>query len=337
MGGHVLGELSAAEPEEVKKDMDDFFDEEEKNAPPAPEGEPDAPKPSSGGKSKPSDVNKDDVDKARSGSAEAQAEYEKIQKGGKIDPELASWNPVTTITPAETYRDRAFIDKMNVALRDWKKGYKTVVGERGARLSIPDYIKHQDTPFATRIKSSAKGKKLLVIADFSASMKDREDDYKKALVSSSEVLSSIGCNVAMFGFGGDPSTGDGFFVVKNFEEHKWQPKHSNRLSSIQATYGTTPLYQAYGMLAKYIQRHRPAATITVTDGSPNGPNTSTVRATELTARVVKELRKNTKMVAFGLGDSSLMSPMLKGLGYNESFVVDEVNKIPSKLIKTVTG
>ena len=75
----------------------------------------------------------------------------------------------------------------------------------------------------------------------------------------------------------------------------------------------------------------------MTDGSPNGPGVTGDRAIELTQRAVKDLRRNTRMVAFGLGEPSIMAPMLKDLGYNESFAVDEVNKIPSKLIKTMTG
>jgi len=275
------------------------------------------------------EATKQDVDRARSGSEQVQAEWEKIQKKQAVDTDLIGWNPTSSVSPPELFRDQRFITSMNIQLKDWKTGYKTVVGESGARLSIPDYIRHQDTPFATQLKQSVKGRKMLVLADFSGSMRPKEEDYKRALVSSMEILGSIGSNIALFGFGGDPAVGDVFFNVKRFEEPKWTQSHSAKLSAIEATFDSTPTAAAYQALEKYVQRHRPDVMITVTDGQPDRP--------DQTKEMVSRLKRSTRMVAFGIGDRQRMEPSLRFFGYNQSFVVEDIHEIPPKLVKTITG
>jgi len=275
------------------------------------------------------EATKQDAERARSGSEQVQAEWEKIQKKQAVDPDLLSWNPTASAAPPELFRDQRFITSMNTQLKDWRTGYKTVVGETGSRLSIPDYIRHQDTPFATQLKQSVKGRKMLVLADFSGSMRSREEDYKRALVSSMEVLGSIGSNIALFGFGGDPAVGDVFFNVKRFEEPKWTPSHSAKLSAIEATFDSTPTAAAYQALEKYVQRHRPDVMITVTDGQPDKP--------DVTKEMVGRLKRHTRMIAFGIGDRQRMEPSLRSFGYNQSFAVEDIHEIPPKLVKTITG
>jgi hypothetical protein len=305
---------------EVEKDMDEFFKEKEKQAKEPKEEE---------GEAKPTEITKEDVEQAKKGSVDARNEYEKIQKKEPIDPDLISWQPVAAQSTASEYRDSRFINTMNTFLQAWKEGYKRIVGKSGASFSVKEYIRKQDEPFITRLKQSVKGKKVLIVADFSGSMTDHEIDYKRALISAVEVLNSIGSNLAFFTFAEDPAQGTGFFRVKTFEEPKWTNMHSAKLAALETGYGSTPTGSAYRALSKYVQRHKPEITVTVTDGEPD----SVLDASEMIMR----LKKHTRMVAFGISAPNLpakerMEKSLREQGYHKSFAVTNVYDIPPKLV-----
>lgn len=304
---------------QVTEQIEEFFKEKEKQA---KKEEPEE-------EAKPTEITKEDVQQARQGSVDARSEYEKIQKKEPIDPDLISWQPVAAQAPASQYRDSRFINTMNTFLQAWKEGYKRIVGKSGASFSVKEYIRKQDEPFITRLKQSVKGKKVLILADFSGSMTDHEPEYKCALISAMEVLNSIGSNLAFFTFGEDPAQGTGFFRVKTFEEPKWTNTHSAKLAALETGYGSTPTGSAYRALSKYIQKHKPDITVTVTDGEPN----SVVDASEMIMR----LKKHTRMVAFGISAPNLqakerMEKSLREQGYHKSFAVTNVYDIPPKLV-----
>ena len=276
----------------------------------------------------------EDIKKAKKGSTDVEQEFEDVTHV-RDDQMTAAFQPVTSAADPSLYRDSNFISKMNTALRDWKTGWKEFVGKKGSRLSIPEYIRSRgEEPFVTTLKRSARGRKILVVADFSGSMAGKQEDYKKAIVSSMEVLDSIGTETALYGFGGEIGSNEEFFFkVKRFEEPRWRPNHSAKAAALSATYGSTPTASAYEGLAGYIKKHRPDVTVTISDGEPNGEPDSVERA----ERMVKELKRNTRMVAFGIGDdaaeASAMARTLKGFGYNSVFSVDNVRDIPLKLVR----
>jgi Mg-chelatase subunit ChlD len=218
---------------------------------------------------------------------------------------------------------------MDAQLRKWQTGYETIVGKTGARLSIPDYIRHQDEPFATRLKRSVMGKKLLIVADFSGSMGSRQEDYKKALISAIEVLNKVGSNIALFGFGGDPAQGEVYFRVKTFEEPKWTVRHSSKVAALEADFGSTPLGSAYRHLGTYIARHKPDITVTMTDGQPDNVSDA--------MQQISKLKKHTRMVAFGMAEdpegAQDMAKNLKTLGYHKSVAVSDLRTLPPQLVK----
>ena len=310
--------------EKVEKDMGEYFDKAEK--------ETKAPK-RVDGKTKPDEITKEDVETANTGTTSVTDEYAKISRGEKVDPSLFGWQGVPTQVPAEAFRDKNFINKMKVALKHWKTGRVEIIGERGQRLSIPQYIHSKDTPFATRIKKSARGKKLLILADFSGSQKTREDAYKKALISGIEVLSGIGSNVALFGFGTDPAYGNKFFRIKQFEDPKWLPSHSNKLAAMEADFPNTPTASAYRQVEAYVKKTRPYAMLTVTDGFPDSSERAEVPA------LVRRLRKSTRMVAFGIAPDARykdsMEQAFKDYGYTQHFTVTNVQDIPDRLVKII--
>jgi len=337
-----------AKPSDIKEGMEEYFDEVEKEAEPTKPSEKPSEKGTKGttedtektetekeseeestGIVEPSEIpegilgiTKEDVRKAREGTDQVEKEYNQVQKE-EID-DTPYFVPLSTAVPPEIFRDQKFITKMNDALREWKTGRREIVGERGARLSIPHYIRNQEEPFVTRIRKSARGRKILVVADFSGSMVDREEDYKKALISSMEVLDGIGSKTALFGFGGEQD-GDRkiFFRIKRFEDPKWKPTHSAKTAALTASYNSTPTARAYRALEGYIKKHRPDVTVTVTDGAPDHPNE--------VAEVVKDLKRHTRMVAFGIGPG--VDENLKQFGYHKVFGVENVHDVPPKLVR----
>jgi hypothetical protein len=161
-------------------------------------------------------------------------------------------------------------------------------------------------------------------------MRSKEDDYKKAIISSLTVLDSIGCNLGFFTFGADPAFGDGYFVVKTFEQPKLTNTHLAKIAALQADYAGTPTDAAYEKLATYVQKHRPDVFITITDGVPDNP----IRTEEL----VKKLKNHTRMVAYGIASPAKVQEMaerLKGFGYHASFAVANVHEIPPKLVNLI--
>ena len=222
---------------------------------------------------------------------------------------------------------------MNTALKEWKTGYVKKTGASGSKLSIKEFIRTKgEEPFTTRIQQSAKGRKILVIADFSGSIQSFQNEYKKAIVSSMEVLDGIGSKTALFSFGGQEGGGstDGFFSVKKFEEPKWLQVHSAKTAVLTAE-GGTPTADVYEGLSGYIRRHRPDVTLTLTDGGPNDP--------DLVKQEIAKLKTSTKMVAFGIGGNlegaKQITTALDQFGYSKVFGVSNVSEIPRKLVAMI--
>lgn len=333
-----------ANKQKVKKGMEEFFEKTEKEVEKPEKKEKAEKRKVDSGREKgeneekkqkqrdPNKVTAEDLERAKKGSEQVAKEYQQAQKAGEVDQLTPMFAPVASAVSPSDYRDQKFITDMNAALKEWKTRRKEVVGKTGARLSIPHYIKHKEEPFVTRIKKSARGRKILVIADFSGSMEPREEEYKKAIVSSMEVLDGIGSKTALYGFGGEKgSTGYFFFKVKRFEEPKWKPNHSAKTAALEADYPSTPTAEVYRGLLPYVRKHRPDVTITITDGAPDNQAG--------TAQIVKQLKKHTRMVAFGIGEdggtAKYMEKRLKTFGYHKVFAVDSVSKIPHKLVSLI--
>jgi chemotaxis protein histidine kinase CheA len=292
----------------------------------------------------PPPVTPEDVEAAKKGASNVASEFD---QANRVTPDLetSDFEPVVAAADPQLYRDQKFISDMNTALKDWRTGFKTHTGAAGSKFKVKEYIKSKgEAPFVTRIQHSAKGRKILVIGDFSGSVGPFEDDYKKAIVSSMEVLDGIGSKTAFFAFGGQrgeevmvqlggpngPSYNNGrssFFKIKKFEEPRWLQVHSAKTSAL-INAGSTPTAETYERLKSYIKRHRPDVTLTLTDGGPDN--------SQGTISAISELKHHTKMVAFGIGgdlrSSERLTQKLKEFGYTQVFGVSSVNEIPRKLV-----
>jgi hypothetical protein len=230
------------------------------------------------------------------------------------------------------FRDLGFISEMNTALRDWRTGFMTKHGASGSKLSVKEFIRPKgEEPFISRVQQSAAGRKILLVADFSGSICTMQDSYKRAIVSTMEVLDGIGSQTALFSFGGQ--TGDPepkFLKVKKFEEPKWLPVHAARASALEAA-GGTPTDKAYAGLADYIRKHKPDVTLTLTDGSPDD-EASTIDQ-------IRKLKPNTRMVAFGIGENPGSAQNITGqlnkFGYAKVFGVYGISGLPNKVVNLI--
>jgi len=323
---------------DVDADMQDYFDQLKAKA--------DKKKREDG--DDPNHITQEDIEDAESGgSDQSKQEYENMQnqnqnqqagdegEGGDI-PDLETFEPIDSVVPPEAFIDYRFEQDMVNRLRELRKGKQIIHDKFGTFLSIPAMLNAKDTPFMREIRHAVKGQKIMLVVDFSGSMRRNQEAYKRALISTMRVFDSLGIKTAMVGFGGEriqkPSGQEEqtsvFFRVKGFEKPKWTDIESGKVAALGATYNSTPTAALYSATEDYIIRHRPDYVITVTDGAPDDPIT--------TRDMVRKLRKYTKMIAFGIGEpASSMTKMLQNFDYNAAFGVANVSEIPQKLVKLI--
>ena len=276
-------------------------------------------------------VSPEDVEGAKEGADDVNEEFKNAEKV-QTDQDTPFFEPVVAATDPSMFRDLGFISEMNTALRDWRTGFMTKHGASGSKLSVKEFIRTKgEEPFISRIQQSAAGRKILLVADFSGSICTMQDSYKRAIVSTMEVLDGIGSQTALFSFGGQ--TGDPepkFLRVKKFEEPKWLPVHAARASALEAA-GGTPTDKAYAGLADYIRKHKPDVTLTLTDGSPDD-EASTIDQ-------IRKLKPNTRMVAFGIGENPGSAQNITGqlnkFGYAKVFSVYGISGLPNKVVNLI--
>ena len=276
-------------------------------------------------------VSPEDVEGAKEGADDVNEEFKNAEKV-QTDQDTPFFEPVVAATDPSVFRDLGFISEMNTALRDWRTGFMTKHGASGSKLSVKEYIRTKgEEPFISRVQQSAAGRKILLVADFSGSICTMQDSYKRAIVSTMEVLDGIGSQTALFSFGGQ--TGDPeakFLRVKKFEEPKWLPVHAARASALEAA-GGTPTDKAYAGLADYIRKHKPDVTLTLTDGSPDD-EASTINQ-------IRSLKPNTRMVAFGIGENlegaKNITEQLNKFGYAKVFGVYGISGLPNKVVNLI--
>jgi hypothetical protein len=303
--------------EKTKKEMDEYLEKGKKKAEEEKQDEE---------KREPA---KEDWEAAKKGSQQTRKEWEQMTGGPEAgESEIDRFFiPVAVEGDTSQYRDRRFMERMAEALKEWKVRRKVTPSEVGAKLSVRQYIRDKEKPFLTTVRRSAAGRKILIITDFSGSIEPRQEDYKRALVSASEVLDGIGANVAVFGFGGDLTSPQYLFKVKGFEERKWRPAHSAKLAGVDAD-GRTPTHRVYEFLADYIRKHRPDVTVTTTDGKPD--------EVYETMEKVRELKRHTRMVAMGIEpepDSSNVSELLRRFGYHKTLSIRSLDELPERLVR----
>ena len=317
---------------EAKDKIEEFFDEEQEEA--EKEG-----KKKRGKDSDPDATYADDVEKARKGTEEARAEFDRIKKGGDEAPEIkGEFIPLTDVEDTTRYRDPGFKRDMSKRLKTWRTGAKAETAKSGRRVSPRAFVAREKEPFRRLRRKSVKGKKYLFVLDFSDSISYHgscETEYKKAIINTLEALDEIGAKTAVFGFGSFDIGGtraEGHFKVKDFKEARWRPVHAQKVAGVRPG-GNTPTSEAYSKLRRYIRKEKPEYVITLTDGEAND---------RLGVKNMNgELGKHTRMVAFGIAADGKVEEQMKAyldaVKYDRSFTVtrDNIGEIPKQLIDMI--
>lgn len=274
-------------------------------------------------------LTKEDIEKALKGTPRDSKELQEIKTGkGRKEDERdedptapQEFDEPENRADPSIYRDKKFIDKMNELLTEWRQGYKRTFGKMGAMLNLQrSYASHGERAFQGRVRVDASKTKTLFVLDMSYSMSPRQEDYKRVLGSTMEVLDGIKAQTAIYGFG--ELTAD-FFKLKDFRQ-KWNRTRQEELAGMEAS-GGTPLVSTLQMLEPYIEKQRPDYTVIITDGDPTDGDPT---------EEIKKLRKSTHFVGFGLGGTDI-AEALKRFGVAESFSTNDVREIPKKLIPKI--
>jgi len=329
--------MTKKEAEKLKKEaeekIEEFFDKEKEKA-------EKAGRTKRGKKAKPGDTYAEDIEKAREGTEEAKAEFERIEKGND-PPELqGEFIPLTDVEDVTPYKDSTFRGEMRKRLKAWRVGAKAEKAKTGRRISPIGYVTGAKKPFRRARRKSVKGKKYLFVLDFSQSIRSQEKEYKTAIINVMEALDEIGAKTAVFGFGGFEIGGDrqqGHFKVKDFREASWRPVHAQKVAGVSANLNHTPTATAYKKLEKYIRKERPEYVITLTDGGANENHVATDVYLGMVNRMNEKLGRYTRMVAFGIGNESAMQGYFDHVKYDQTFTVDsrDIHLIPRRLIEMI--
>ncbi len=276
-------------------------------------------------------LTREDIEEALNGTPGDHKEFQKVkglvrmgmEKSSEEDPTSPEEfeEPLSTGDP-QLYRDKKFINEMNEHLSEWRSGWKRVFGTSGTSFNVQKELSTKgEQSFSGRQRLDASKTKTLFVIDLSGSMNPRQEDYKRVIASTMEVLEGIHSQTAIFGFG-DPSAE--FFKLKDFRQ-KWNKTRGEKLAGMAAEGSSTPLTTTLNMIEPYVKRHRPQYTVIVTDGDPTDGDPSAI---------IKTLSKSTHMVGFGLGDEKI-AQSLKGFGIRESFSTNNIYDIPKRLIPKI--
>jgi hypothetical protein len=270
-------------------------------------------------------ITREDIEKALNGTPQDAKELQQIMnpqgKNKDEDPSVPEeFEPLTNTGDPSIYRDKKFITKMNELLSQWRAGWKRVFGSSGTMYNLQRELGTRgEEAFTSRLRLDAGKTKTLFVIDMSGSMYPRQEDYKRVLASTMEVLEGIRAQTAIFGF--SEASAD-FFKLKDFRQ-PWNRQRQEELAGMQAQ-GGTPLAATLIALEPYIKKHRPQYTVIITDGSPEDDP----------REIIKTLRKETHLVGFGIGDEDI-AKKLKSFGVNESFSVNDPYAIPAKLVPKI--
>ena len=87
------------------------------------------------------------------------------------------------------------------------------------------------------------------------------------------------------------------------------------------------MHYVYERLINYVEKEKPDMFLTITDGIPDRIGD--------TIKVIKELKRRTKMVALAIGtveeDMVKLASNLEGLGYDRS-IASHIYEIPRKIL-----
>jgi hypothetical protein len=228
------------------------------------------------------------------------------------------------------FYDQELITHLVSQLRSLRKKYKEVTSTTG-EFDVDSYVSRHSKVFIDEEPLKIGGFKVLLIVDHSGSIAGYDKAYKTACIALAESLSTLNIPFAIYvfseysGYGCPPVTQ--IYMVKGFHE-RWTRMNAKRLAQISPA-GGTPLYDVYLRLTPLIQKHKGRLyVITLTDGMPHGP--------ESCKRLIMSMKQQCRMIAVAFGrdmDEAVRLAMnLRQLGYERYVALDDVKKLPEKVL-----
>jgi len=234
----------------------------------------------------------------------------------------------------EPYYDHDLILHLKAQLRKLRKGWKEISSYAG-EFDVDSYVARYSKVFVDEERLKIGGFKVLILLDHSGSIGSYQTEYKKACIALAEALSTLNIPFAMYAFAqSEYFRGNvDIFLIKSFEE-KWTRMNAKRLAQIKAV-GGTPLATVYEKLEPIVVKGKSVGRgrlyfITLTDGDPD-PGTY-----YRTIDMISKLKKHCKMIAIGFGRSMQkvleLAENMKGLGYERYVALDDLKKLPEKVL-----
>ncbi|CAN5618411.1 hypothetical protein BH23THE1_BH23THE1_10330 [soil metagenome] len=228
--------------------------------------------------------------------------------------------------------DFDLINKVKIALREWRSGWKEKYDFSGDEIEIENYIEKQSKIFISD-KKIAINAKISVLLDLSSSIEDNEIEYKKATVALCEGLEYLGIKFSIYAFNTE-SRMVKCWVIKP-PTARWGSIYARRLMQVKPI-GGTPLAEIYKILQPSISAFKPDIFVTLTDGEPS--DMDAVRSVVLSYK-----RSGVEMIAIGLGsdlgDAIGIGHNLKYLNYQRILTLSKkrLQDLPKKVLGLLTA
>jgi nitric oxide reductase activation protein len=224
------------------------------------------------------------------------------------------------------YYDQELINHLVAQLRRVKRGWREVHSSSG-ELDVESYVSRQPKAFIDEEQVKVGGFRVMLLLDHSGSIDYYEAEYKRACIALCECLEELGIPFAAYAFSAPDGRHTNVYLVKSFQE-RWTRMNAKRLAQIPAR-GGTPLAEVYDVLRPQVERNKGGLHfITLTDGVPSH--------FELTRMRVRSLRRHCRMIGVAVGRSMdeavALAENLGSLGYDRYVALDNVRKLPEKIL-----
>jgi nitric oxide reductase activation protein len=264
---------------------------------------------------------------------QARVEDRRIERGRKgASTEVAEgiFLPSRLDVDESDYYNQELITHLVSQLRKLRRGWKEHSSTSG-EFDVDSYVARHGKVFVDEEQLKVGGYKVLILVDHSGSIFSYEDRYKTACIALAEGLAALKIPFAIYMFT-EYGVNTVLYLIKSFNE-KWTRMNAKRLAQIEA-HGGTPLNETYKKLTPLILKNKGKLyLITLTDGMPD--------SSTLCKQRVESLKKHCRMfaVAFGknMNEAVHLALFLKELGYERYVALDDVKKLPEKVLSLLGG
>jgi hypothetical protein len=251
---------------------------------------------------------------------------EGVRQGAKSEVAEGIILPQELYKDENQYYDQELIAHLKAQLRKLRRGWKELPSDTG-EFDVDSYVARHCKVFTDEEYIKVGGFKIILLLDHSGSIDPYEKTYKTACIALAEALSTLNIPFAMYVFTQYKNYTQ-IYLVKSFRE-KWTRVNAKRLAQINAN-GGTPLDEVYNRLEPLVLANRSKLYfITLTDGVPSSPIETKER--------IAELKRHCRMVAVAIGSSMRvaveLADNLANLGYERYVALDDLRKLPEKVLK----